>query len=166
MKKQGLLANTEKLMDAIRGNGAFLTVRGEPELNAMTIGWALLGIMWGKPILTIAVRPSRYTFGLIEKSADFTVSVPSTDMSTQLNYCGTRSGREGDKFAACGLTTVAARKSKSPIIETPGTHFECRIVLKTTFDPHNLAPDYAAFYSREDFHTIYFGEIMERYETA
>jgi flavin reductase (DIM6/NTAB) family NADH-FMN oxidoreductase RutF len=166
MVKQNVLSHADDLLAIIRVDGAFLTVRAGSATNTMTIGWALLGIVWGKPMLTVAVRPSRHTFGLIEKSVDFAVSVPATAMSTQLNYCGTHSGRESDKYAACGLKTIAGRRSQSPIIETAATHFECRIVLKTPIDPKNLAADYAPFYAHGDFHTLYFGEILERYETA
>lgn len=74
--------------------------------NAMTIGWATLGIVWGKPILTVYVRPSRYTFGLIEKTGDFTVNVLPRELEEIASFCGNISGRDCDKFEAKGLVAV------------------------------------------------------------
>ena len=56
--------------------GLFLTVKSKEKINTMTIGWGSIGIIWGKPIFTVAVRNSRYTHSLIENSNNFTVSIP------------------------------------------------------------------------------------------
>jgi len=40
--------------------------QGSP--NAMAIGWGQVGIIWRKPIFTVLVRPSRYTYELIEEA--------------------------------------------------------------------------------------------------
>ena len=154
--------------DSIRklNEGAFLTVKSEKGLNTMTIGWATLGVVWGKRIMMVAVRSSRHTFGIIEAAKDFTVTVPSGGMGKELAFCGSKSGRDTDKFKGCGLATAAARKVETPIIKTPGRHYECRIVCKTAMDPANLdgAVD-AAVYPKKDYHTLYFGEIAACYET-
>ena len=79
--------------------GAFLNVSDGQKDNTMTIGWANLGFMWKKPILTVMVRHSRYTYELIEKADCFTLSLPlSTDLKKELGICGTKSGRNVDKF--------------------------------------------------------------------
>lgn len=57
--------------------GAFLTAGGSC-WNPMTIGWAQFGVIWGKPIVTVLVRKSRHTFGLMEQTDVFTISVPKT----------------------------------------------------------------------------------------
>ena len=145
--------------------GAFLTVQAGETLNTMTIGWATIGLAWRRPVLMVMVRTSRHTFGLIERAADFTVSLPAGDMQKEILFCGTRSGREVDKFAACGLKTSPSRAVVSPVIDAPGLHFECRIVYKSAMDPGALIPDYAALYPDEDYHTLYFGEILSAYET-
>jgi len=60
--------------------GAFLTVKSAQGLNTMIIGWATFGIVWKKPIMMVAVRLSRHTFGIMEASKDFTVTVPAGGM--------------------------------------------------------------------------------------
>jgi flavin reductase (DIM6/NTAB) family NADH-FMN oxidoreductase RutF len=144
--------------------GAFLTVKAGAQLNTMTIGWATVGIVWRKPIMMVAVRNSRHTFGIIENAADFTVSCPNDAMKDELLFCGTQSGRAYDKFKECKLKTGTAQKTLSPIIQVPGIHFECKIVYKNAMDPAFLDAEYQPIYPEKDFHTLYFGEIVDCYE--
>ena len=153
----------EKVMAQVQA-GAFLTVRAGDRLNTMTIGWATFGIAWRRPVMMVMVRDSRHTYTLIEKAADFTVSVPSGDMKRELAFCGTKSGRSADKFAECGLQTQAGRQTTTPIIRVPGVHFECRIVYKNPIDPARLDSGFAPLYPDKDYHTLYFGEILGCYE--
>ena len=164
MKKVDYMAVAEKVIAQIR-EGAFLTVKAGKAFNTMTIGWALIGYAWQKPILMVLVRTSRHTFGFIEKAADFTVTVPTTDMRDALMFCGTKSGKNVDKYKACNLELASAKKVVSPIIKTPAIQFECKILLKTPMDPKSLDKDCAGLYPAKDYHTLYFGEIVECYET-
>jgi flavin reductase (DIM6/NTAB) family NADH-FMN oxidoreductase RutF len=164
MKAVDYMSVAEKAMARIK-KGAFLTVKAGEDLNTMTIGWATLGFVWTKPIFMVAVRDSRYTFGIMERADDFTVSVPMTDMNDEVMFCGTKSGRDYDKFKECGVEPGAAKKTFSPIIETPGIHLECKIVYKSAMDPALLDDEYdEKLYPEKDYHTLYFGEILECYE--
>lgn len=158
------MAVAQNVMARIQ-KGAFLTVAADQALNTMTIGWAAIGFCWRKPVLMIAVRNSRHTYGLLEKGADFTVSVPKADMRVALAFCGTKSGRDVDKFAAQDLKTVPAKTTASPVIAVAGIHFECRIIVKTPMDPALMAGDLADLYPEKDYHTLYFGEILSCYQT-
>ena len=113
--------------------------------------------------MMVAVRNSRHTFGIIEKAVDFTVSCPKAEMKDELAFCGTQSGRTYDKFKECKLKTGTPQKTVSPIIQIPGIHFECKIVYKSPMDPALLDAEYQQLYPVKDFHTLYFGEIMECY---
>jgi flavin reductase (DIM6/NTAB) family NADH-FMN oxidoreductase RutF len=155
----------EEAMSIIK-KGAFLTVRAADVQNTMTIGWATLGFIWKKPIMMVAVRDSRHTFGIIEKAADFTVTVPSGDMKKEIAFCGTKSGRNVDKFKMCHLETADGRHVASPVIKVPGIHFECKIVYKSAMNPDYLDKIYDQdIYPQKDYHTLYFGEILACYET-
>lgn len=164
MKHLDYMAVADQAMSQIT-KGAFLTVKADGQLNTMTIGWAMIGVVWSKPIMMVAVRDSRHTFGIIEKAADFSVSIPQDKMTKELAFCGTKSGRDYDKFEKCGLTAASAQKIVSPIIQVPGIHYECRIVYKSAMDPAFLDAAYDRdLYPEKDFHTLYFGEILECYE--
>lgn len=164
MKDVNYMAVAEEVMSQIK-EGAFLTVKAGENMNTMTIGWALIGYVWRRPVFTVLVRTSRHTFGFIEKAADFTVTVPTTDMRDALMFCGTKSGRDVDKYKACNLKLADSRKVFSPIIKTPAIHFECRILLKTPMDPTCLDQECEALYPAKDYHTLYFGEILACYQT-
>lgn len=146
--------------------GALLTVAAGGARNTMTIGWASIGFCWRKPVFMVAVRNSRHTFTLLETAADFTVTVPTGDFQAALAFCGTKSGREVDKFQALGLGTREGLQTRSPVIDAPGIHFECRIVFKAPMDPrHVMDADIAGLYPARDWHTLYFGAILACYET-
>ncbi len=135
---------------------------GKP--NAMTIGWGTVGIIWGKPIFVVLVRPSRYTHGLMEQTEDFTVNVPSAELREAVAFCGSKSGRDYDKFAEKGLTAVPGKKVKSPIIDECVIHYECKVVHKNDVLKDELANAIvSSAYPAGDFHTIYYGEILSVY---
>jgi flavin reductase (DIM6/NTAB) family NADH-FMN oxidoreductase RutF len=146
--------------------GAFLTVKSGNALNTMTIGWATFGVVWSKPIMMVAVRSSRHTFGIIETAKDFTVTVPAGDMHKETACCGSKSGRDVDKFKMCNLEMTDGRLVASPIIKIRGRQYECNIIYKSAMDPAHLDKDYdSSLYPKKDYHTLYFGEIMAYYET-
>lgn len=141
--------------------GVFLTVRHAGRYNVMTIGWGTIGVIWGQPIFSVLVRPSRYTFGLLEASGEFTVSIPLTDMSRALGVCGSKSGRDLDKFAAAGLQKLPGIKIATPVIAGAGLHYECKVVYKQPMNPASLDSKLnSSSYGSGDYHTIYFGQIQ------
>ena len=163
MRDIDFMAAYEGVMKQIK-EGAFLTVKAGEALNTMTIGWATIGFAWRKPIMMVMVRNTRHTYSLIEKTADFTVSVPTGNMKKEIAFCGTKSGQDVDKFKECRLKTAASQKVGSPIVQIPGIHFECRIVYKNAIDPTHLTREYDHIYPEKDYHTLYFGEIQACYE--
>jgi flavin reductase (DIM6/NTAB) family NADH-FMN oxidoreductase RutF len=165
MKDLKYMSIAEDAMRKIK-KGAFLTVKAADALNTMTIGWATFGFIWQKPVMMVAVRDSRHTFDIIEKSQDFTVTIPSNDMSKEIAFCGTQSGRDVDKFKMCNLQTANGRNVVSPSNNVAGIHYECKIVFKSAMNPVYLDKNYdKALYPQNDYHTLYFGEILACYET-
>jgi flavin reductase (DIM6/NTAB) family NADH-FMN oxidoreductase RutF len=145
--------------------GAFLTVKSGEAINTMTIGWLTIGYVWRTPILMVAVRSSRHTFSIIEVSDDFTVSIPSSNMRREIEFCGTKSGRDYDKFKECNLQISEGQDVATPIIRVPGIHFECKIIYKSAMDRTFLNEEYdRTVYPENDYHTLYFGKIMNCYE--
>lgn len=160
------IAYTEQLGKAIEqlSKGAFLTTAHNGKTNTMTIAWGNIGFKWGKPIFTVMVRHSRYTYELIDNSTEFTVSIPVNDMQKALGICGSKSGRDTDKFAAAGLTALPGQQVSVPVIKGCGLHYECKIVYKQAMDPQLLDKDFAAkWYANGDYHVLYYGEIVACY---
>ena len=128
--------------------------------NAMTIGWATLGIIWRRPICAVLVRPSRYTYGCMEATGDFTVNVPTEELANEVALCGSKSGRDLDKFAECGFTATESSHVKSPGIAECVITYECSVVQKNDVVPEHFIPDIDdSFYASGDYHRVYFGEI-------
>jgi flavin reductase (DIM6/NTAB) family NADH-FMN oxidoreductase RutF len=149
----------------LRNGGLFLTSKGE-KINTMVIGWGGINFFWGKPIFLVPVRKSRYTHMLIDKSGEFTVSVPlSNDLRKALAFCGSKSGRDFDKFKECNLTPVPGTKVNTPIIGECSLHYECKVVYKQDMTPENLALELNHKWY-PDYHTFYFGEIVACYITG
>ncbi|MFH1725257.1 MAG: flavin reductase [Elusimicrobiota bacterium] len=150
---------------ALRGGGVFLVVedpRGKP--NPMTIGWGTLGAVWGEPVLTVLVRPSRHTFGLLEKARCFSVNVPIGKMPDELQFCGTRSGRDLDKIRECGMKVAPGSTKGVSILPGCDLFYECEIVHKTKVIKETLDPGIIdRYYQEGDYHTVYSGRILRAY---
>jgi flavin reductase (DIM6/NTAB) family NADH-FMN oxidoreductase RutF len=153
------------LCKALEGDGAFLVVedsQGKP--NPMTIGWATLGVVWGEPILTVYVRPTRHTCGLIEKAKRFSVCVPASGMKRELLFCGSRSGRDHDKVKECGLKVLPGQTKGVSILEDCALFYECETVHKTFVLKETLDGKIRGkYYPSEDFHSVYYGRILKAY---
>ncbi len=143
--------------------GAFLTVKANGRVNTMTIGWATFGYVWKKPVLTVYVRQSRYTWELLKDAKDFTVSIPLTgQLKKELGYTGKMSGRDVDKLAETGLTLLPSEVVESPAIAGCNAVYECRILAHHTLEKahYDDEPVYAAVYPTNDLHTVFYGEIV------
>ncbi|EQB87170.1 flavin reductase (DIM6/NTAB) family NADH-FMN oxidoreductase RutF [Clostridium punense] len=160
--------NLELAMENLHKVGAFLTVKEGDRVNTMTISWGNIGFEWRRPIFTVLVRESRYTFDLMEKAESFTVSVPvNNNLRKELGFVGSKSGRDMDKFKECNLELMPSKLVETPIIGgVDMIHYECKIVYKQAMDPNLLSKDIQEeCYDAGDYHTIYYGEIVESYRS-
>lgn len=152
------------------GSRNFLLTCGElagDQYNTMTAGWGLFGFMWGKPVVEVVVRPSRYTFTFIEKYTDFTINFLPESMKNILELCGTRSGRDFNKVSACGLHTLNADSVQSPCFEESEIIVTCKTLMKTRVKPEQFVdPAIDKFYSDKSYHGRYIGEIMGIWKKA
>lgn len=148
---------------SMRHGGLFLTT-GDNPYNVMVIGWGGITIFWGKPVFLVPVRKSRYTYEILEQHGEFTVNIPiDNNLSDKLIYCGTNSGRDGNKFEACGLNTKESKQVSPPIIEDCSLFYECSVIYKQDMDPvylDNTIKD--KWYP--DYHTMYYGTILSCYK--
>ena len=146
------------------GSGGLLLGSYDPEgkANIMTIGWGTLGIVWGLPIWTVLVRPSRYTYECIEHSGGFTVNVPMAEMAKACGVCGTKSGLDIDKFAETSLTAERSAAVSAPIVVESPIIYECQVVHHSDVHPERLVKEIiTGAYASGDFHRVYFGKVLE-----
>lgn len=152
------------------GKGALLTVCADGKINTMTVGWGTLGIEWGKPICTVFVRESRYTKQLLDKNPEFTLNVPyGSEAKEILRLCGTKSGRDTDKFQALGLEQEEGKTVSVPGIRQLPLTLECKVIYRQDQDPKAINEENdKRYYARGtanagDYHTAYYGQITAAY---
>ena len=143
------------------------SVGGDGERNIMTIGWGLVGILFRKPVFMVAVRRSRHTYKLLNETGVFTVNVPSDDMGDAIDFCGTKSGRDHDKFRELSLTAKRGMAVEAPIVEECKTHIECRVSATTDVTEEATSKEVlASAYPAGNFHRLYHGEILKVFRDA
>ena len=145
---------------ALKDDWAIVSAGTADNFNAMTIGWGTMGVMWHKPVVSIYLRPQRYTKEFIDRMDTFAVSFYSKEYKKSLELLGTKSGRDFDKIAASGLTphtidgTVAFKEADTVIICRKlfgGQQLDASKFVDPGLD--------SRFYPDKDYSYIYFGEI-------
>lgn len=150
--------------------GILLTSGTMEHPNTMTIGWGMIGIEWGKPVFVALVRESRFTRELVDRGGDFTVNIPYGELDPKiLGFCGTKSGRDIDKFAELGLTAVEASRISAPAVAQLPLTLECKVLHRQLQELEEaLEPSVAKYYpantdGKRDLHYMYFAEILDAY---
>jgi flavin reductase (DIM6/NTAB) family NADH-FMN oxidoreductase RutF len=132
--------------------------------NAMVVGWGTIGIIWGEPMFMALVRPSRFTYALIDETGEFTVNVPTPEMRRWVGICGSRSGRDMDKFGEFGMTVTPGQHVSAVTIDACPMVYECRSLYHNDLIPANLqAAAETRFYGGQDYHRLFFGQILGTY---
>lgn len=133
----------------------------EGNMNLMTISWGTIGELWGKPVFTVFVSPSRYTHKFMEENDFFTVTHFPGSMRNKLSYLGRVSGRDEDKVAGAGLT-VEFTELGNPIYAEADLAIECRKLYGRQFDAGLMPAEQQEWYARSGLgiHYMYIGEII------
>jgi flavin reductase (DIM6/NTAB) family NADH-FMN oxidoreductase RutF len=105
--------------------------------NLITIAWA--GTVASDPVMvSIAVRPERYSYQLLKDSGEFTVNLPNQSMVRAVDLCGVKSGKDLDKFQLTGLTPERAETVKAPAIKEAPLVLECKVDQIIPLGSHDL----------------------------
>jgi len=109
--------------------------RGTP--NPLTLHWVMPTAL-EPPMLAISIEHTRYTLAAVRQAREFVVSFPSTTMSKEVIYFGTKSGREVPKLAACGTRTQPATVVRGVLLADAVANFECVLVSEMETGDHVL----------------------------
>lgn len=140
---------------------ALITTGSKSKYNTMTVSWGGLGVLWGKNVVYIFIRDSRYTKEFIDQGDFFSVSFLGDEYRAALNYCGSHSGRDENKFEQAGLTP--AFKHSIPYPDEANFVILCKKmaavpISEDTFIDKDIAQKW---YADGDMHTMYVGEIID-----
>ena len=108
---------------------------GKP--NIITVAWAGT-VCTNPPMLSISVRPERYSYHMIEASGEFVVNLTTEALVRAADYCGVRSGRDVDKFKELRLTPQASRVVSVPGIAESPVNIECRVRQILPLGSHHM----------------------------
>lgn len=112
-------------------------IDGSGKPNIITLAW--VGIVNSEPpLVSISIRPGRYSHGLVKASREFVVNVPSEEMTREVDFCGVVSGRNVDKFSQSGLTPIPAQAVSPPLIEECPVNLECKLRKTVPLGSHDL----------------------------
>ncbi len=159
---------------ALTNGGILLNTNGD-KFNTMVIGWGHIGILWNIPTFNVYVRQGRYTKPQLDKTGEFTLSIPLDKPDAGINkICGWQSGYKIDKVKEAGLELVDTEVIKTPGIRQYTLTIECKILYSQDQDlsripedireksyPQDVDGTYPM--ANRDCHTMYVGEIVDTY---
>ena len=137
-----------------------LLVAGAESPNPMTVSWGGFGTLWNRPVVTLYVRPTRFTYGLLNERPEFTLNILPPAMRPALDLCGSRSGRDTDKWVEARLVTEPSETVAVPRVAGADLALECRTLHTFDLEPSRfLEPAIEDLYPRKDYHRAYIGEV-------
>lgn len=105
--------------------------------NVMAASW-MLPLSFDPVYVGVAIHPGRLTHEFVTKAEHFAINIPTADLIAAVHLAGTISGREGDKFAAAGLTLADPLEVEAPLVAECVAHIECGVVERQTLGDHDL----------------------------
>jgi flavin reductase (DIM6/NTAB) family NADH-FMN oxidoreductase RutF len=105
--------------------------------NILTIAWAGT-ICTNPPMLSISVRPERFSYELIKKEQAFVVNLTTERLAQAVDFCGVRSGRQINKWDACHLTPQPAQTVPCPLIAQSPVNIECQVTQTLELGSHHM----------------------------
>ena len=114
---------------------AVITVGTGEEANLITL--AYVGKVCGDPpIVVVSIQPKRHSYQLIEKYSEFVINYPTIKQLKETDYCGTRSGRDVNKWKELNLTREESSEVKVPMIKEFPWNMECKVINKIELGSH------------------------------
>lgn len=140
---------------------ALVTAGSKKRVNTMTVSWGGVGVLWGKNVVYIFIRDSRFTKQFIDEGDFFSLSFLSEKYRDALQYCGSHTGKGKDKFKEAGLTPAFCHSIPFP--DEANLTMLCRKmaavpISESTFTDKDLMKKW---YADGDMHTMYVGEIID-----
>ncbi|MGQ9479029.1 MAG: flavin reductase family protein [Thermoproteota archaeon] len=108
---------------------------GQPDIAPFSF---LMPVSFEPKYVAFAVSPKRKTYENLKEVGEFVLAVPSREMFSKAWACGTRSGRDVDKFKTLGLEAVKAKSVRPPLVKNIRVQLECKVEFMKEFGDHWL----------------------------
>lgn len=109
----------------------------EGKNNIITVAWAGT-VCTNPPMLSISVRPERYSYDIIKQTEEFVVNLTTEELARACDFCGVRSGRDVDKFKELGLTPIKLPNVSAVGISESPVNIECRVSRIQELGSHTM----------------------------
>ncbi|WP_342664666.1 flavin reductase family protein [Succinispira mobilis] len=138
-----------------------ITAAKEGKSNTMTASWGGLGVMWGKKVAYVVIRPQRYTKEFIDVAESFSLSFLPEKFRKELSYLGSVSGRDEDKIAKAGLSLTY--QEEVPYFEESELVLICKKLFVQEFKDESFLDKSIldTWYKAGDNHYLYIAEIID-----
>lgn len=149
----------ENTFDMIGKKWMLVTAGNKEKVNTMTASWGGLGVMWGKNVAFIVIRPARYTKEFIDREETLSLSFYGEEYKKTLSYLGTVSGREEDKIANAGLNLEF--EEETPYFCEASVVMKVKKLYAQEMNPECMLDDSIdeKWYPAKDYHTMYICEV-------
>lgn len=127
--------------------------------NIITIAWAGT-ICTNPPMISISVRPERYSYHMIEETGEFVINLTTEELVKACDYCGVTSGRDVDKFKEMKLTPFAVESCNAPAIKESPVNIACKVVEKKALGSHHMFIAEVVSVTVEDAHMNETGKFL------
>lgn len=93
-----------KPFEKIGSEWMLISAAKDGKANTMTASWGGIGVLWGKNVATVYIRPQRHTKEFVDAGDTFTISFFGGEHMKELGYLGKVSGKDvPDKIEQSGL---------------------------------------------------------------
>lgn len=138
-----------------------ITAEKDNKINTMTASWGGFGVLWGKNVAFIFIRPQRYTKEFVENSDTFSLTFFDKTFKKELGYLGRVSGKDEDKISKANLTIQ--HSDSTPYFDEANTTIICNKLYAQDIKPECFISSELdiSMYPEKDYHTMYIAEIKK-----
>lgn len=105
--------------------------------NIMAMGWHTV-MEFTPSLVGCVIAGGNHSFGLIRRSKECVINLPTTALTDQVIGVGNTSGAEIDKFEKFKLTPHKAQQVNAPLIGECHASFECRLADGSLISKYNF----------------------------
>lgn len=151
----------ENVFSMIGKQWTLITAEDNGHANTMTASWGGLGVIWNKNVVTVYVRPQRYTKSIMDKTNTFSLTFFDEEYRNMLQYMGKASGKDEDKIKHENLHLI--HELDTPYFEEARVVILCKKLYSQDMRPEcfDVKDMDHTFYPQKDYHTLYIGEITK-----
>ena len=122
-----------------------ISAEREGKVNTMTASWGMMGVFWGKNVVTVGIRPQRFTKEFVDAGEFFTLTFFDGERKEEMGYLGKVSGRDEDKISKVGFH----------VVKTDETQLNPEEFIDPEVD--------GRWYPEKDYHHMYTAEVIAAY---